>query len=107
MSTVSAEARAQCAARLRILHRPGRSPRRQTNTGDQDRCRDAQRADVPRPNYDICTGVLILNLNPNRIRALDGRDSRSVSSDIEVALNALAGFYDPVRLEQDPTWRAF
>jgi hypothetical protein len=51
--------------------------------------------------------VLILNLNPNRIRALGGRDSRSVSSDIEVALNALAGFYDPVRLEQDPTWRAF
>src|SRR5712692_5827645 len=43
------EARAQCAARPRILHRPGRSPRRQRNPGDQDRCRDAQRADVPRP----------------------------------------------------------
>jgi hypothetical protein len=39
MSTASAEARAQCAARLRILHRPGRSPRRQRNPGDQDRCR--------------------------------------------------------------------
>ena len=49
MSTASAEARAQCAARLRILHRPGRSPRRQRNPGDQDRCRVAQRADVPRP----------------------------------------------------------
>ena len=32
MSTASAEARAQCAARPRILHRPGRSPR---NPGDQ------------------------------------------------------------------------
>src|SRR3979411_2676011 len=31
MSTASAEARAQCAARRRILHRPGRSPRRQRN----------------------------------------------------------------------------
>ena len=30
------EARAQCAARPRILHRPGRSPRRQKNPGDQD-----------------------------------------------------------------------
>ena len=49
MSTASAEARAQCAARLRILHRPGRSPRTQRNPGDQDRCRAAQRADVPRP----------------------------------------------------------
>lgn len=44
-----AEARAQFAVRLRILHRPGRSPRRQRNPGDQDRCRAAQRADVPRP----------------------------------------------------------
>ncbi len=43
------EARAQCAARPRILHRPGRSPRRQRNPSDQDRCRSAQRADVPRP----------------------------------------------------------
>ena len=32
MSTASAEARAQCAARPRILNRPGRSPR---NPGDQ------------------------------------------------------------------------
>ena len=39
MSTASAEARAQCAVRLRISHRPGRSPRRQRNPGDQDRCR--------------------------------------------------------------------
>jgi hypothetical protein len=39
----------QCAARLRILHRPGRSPRRQRDPVDQDRCRAAQRADVPRP----------------------------------------------------------
>src|SRR5712671_3079904 len=30
---------AQCAARPRILHRPGRSPRRQMNPGNQDRCR--------------------------------------------------------------------
>ena len=49
MSTANAEARPQYAARLRILHRPGRSPRRQRNPGDQDRCRAAQRADVPRP----------------------------------------------------------
>src|SRR6202048_4830983 len=45
MSTASAEARAQCAARLRILHRPGRSPRTQRNPGDEDRCRFAQRVD--------------------------------------------------------------
>jgi hypothetical protein len=49
MSTANAEARAQCAARPRNLHRPGRSPRRQRNPGDQDRRRAAQRADVPRP----------------------------------------------------------
>src|ERR1700675_1050460 len=29
----------QCAARPRILHRPGRSPRRQMNPVNQDRCR--------------------------------------------------------------------
>jgi hypothetical protein len=34
-----ARKRAQCAARPRILHRPGRSPRRQMNPGNQDRCR--------------------------------------------------------------------
>src|ERR1700738_137288 len=33
MSSASAEARAQRAARLRILHSPGRSPRRQRNPG--------------------------------------------------------------------------
>jgi hypothetical protein len=37
MSTASAEARAQCAARLRILHSLDRSRRRQRNPGDQDR----------------------------------------------------------------------
>src|SRR5262245_21078495 len=49
MSTASAETRAQYVTRLRILYRPGRSPRTQRNPGDQDRCRAAQRADVPRP----------------------------------------------------------
>ena len=58
-------------------------------------------------NFDICVGVLIYNLNPSRVHALGGRDNRSVSNDIDVALNALAGFYDPVRLEKDPTWKAF
>jgi hypothetical protein len=58
-------------------------------------------------NYDICVGVLINNANASRIHALGGRDHRTVSHDIDVALNALAGFYDPVRLERDPTWRAF
>jgi len=45
----NAEARAQCAARLRILHSPSPSPQTQRNPGDQDRYRVAQRADVPRP----------------------------------------------------------
>ena len=49
MSTASAEARAQCATQLRILHRPGRSLRTQRNPGDQDGCRVAQRADVLLP----------------------------------------------------------
>ncbi len=58
-------------------------------------------------NFDICKGVLILNLSVSHVHALGGRAHRSVSNDIEVALNALAGFYDPVRLDRDPTWRAF
>jgi hypothetical protein len=36
MSTATAEARARCAARLRILQRLGHSPRTQRNPGDQD-----------------------------------------------------------------------
>lgn len=58
-------------------------------------------------NYDICTGVLIFNMNPTKAHAMGGRDHRSVNHDIEVALNALAAFYDPDRLARDPTWRAF
>lgn len=58
-------------------------------------------------NYDICVGVLVLNLNSTRIHSIGGRDHRTVSHDIDVALNALAGFYDPVRLQRDPTWKAF
>lgn len=58
-------------------------------------------------NYDICKAVLLRNANPSLIHQLGGRDHRSVSHDIEVALNALAGFYDPERLARDPTWRAF
>jgi hypothetical protein len=65
------------------------------------------RDQIGQRNFDICIGVLIHNLNPSKVHALGGRDNRSVSSDIEVALNALAGFYDPVRLEKDPTWKAF
>src|SRR5262245_9698835 len=37
MSSASAETRAQYVTRLRILYRPGRSPRTQRNPGDQDR----------------------------------------------------------------------
>src|SRR6476469_4035028 len=62
MSTASPEAHAQCAARLRILHRPGRSPRTQRNPGDQDRCRAAQRADVPRPTGSERTEPVKLQL---------------------------------------------
>lgn len=58
-------------------------------------------------SYDIITGVLIFNLNPTKIHKMGGRQHTSVSNDIEVALNALAGFYDPVRMAKDPTWRAF
>lgn len=63
--------------------------------------------EIGRRNWDICVGVLILNLNPTKIHALGGRDHRSVSHDIDVAMNALAAFYDPVRLNRDPTWKAF
>lgn len=63
--------------------------------------------EIGKRNYDICVGVLIKNTNPSQIHALGGRDHRSVSHDIDVALNALAGFYDPIRLERDPTWKAF
>lgn len=62
---------------------------------------------IGKRNYEICVGVLILNTNATQIHALGGRDHRTVSHDIDVALNALAGFYDPVRLERDPTWKAF
>jgi hypothetical protein len=65
------------------------------------------KAHIGERNYDICVGVLILNRSAGDIHSLGGRDHRSVSSDIDVALNALTGFYDPVRLSRDPTWRAF
>ncbi len=58
-------------------------------------------------NYDICIGVLIFNRSASDIHALGGRDHRTVNNDIDIALNALSGFYDPVRLARDPTWRAF
>lgn len=58
-------------------------------------------------NFDVATGVLIYGENPGSIHKRGGRQHTSVSSDIDVALNALAGFYDPVRMARDPTWRAF
>ena len=62
MSTASPEARAQCAGRLRILCRPGPSPQRQRNPDAEDRCRAAQRADVPRPTEsersEIATAIM-------------------------------------------------
>jgi hypothetical protein len=64
-------------------------------------------AQIGTRNYDICTGVLILNYTASQIHAMGGRQHRIVSNDIDVALNALAGFYDPIRLARDPTWRAF
>ena len=64
-------------------------------------------AQIGKRNYDICVGVVILNYSATQIHAMGGRQHRIVSNDIDVALNALVGFYDPVRLARDPTWRAF
>ncbi len=58
-------------------------------------------------NYDIVEGVLLHNINATKAHAAGARQHTIVQNDIDVAMNALSGFYDPARLERDPTWKAF
>lgn len=98
------------------LSSPGFDPRVDTSakaTAGHLRAAEAQKrllmveAHIGLRNFEICKGVLIFNITPTVAHRMGGRDHRSISNDIEVALNALTGFYDPVRLDRDPTWRAF
>jgi hypothetical protein len=103
MSTASAEARAQCAVQLRILHSLDRSRRRQRNPGDQDRSRAGQRADAPRPTESernensrddhVCSR--------NGSRASKGRIRRRTGSG-SAAIRYRRGFFDLRRLTAPP-----
>lgn len=63
--------------------------------------------ELGRRNWKIICGVLLLNWNASKAHAAGARQHVIVQSDIDVALNALAGFYDPGNLKRDPTWEAF
>jgi hypothetical protein len=57
-------------------------------------------------NYEICLAVLVFGQSATSIHRAGGRDHRSVSHDIDVALNALSNVYAPERQSRDPTWLA-
>jgi hypothetical protein len=65
------------------------------------------KAQIGERNYEIVFGVLILNINATKAHKAGARQHTIVQNDIDVAMNALSGFYDPARLERDPTWKAF
>jgi hypothetical protein len=72
----------------------------------QTRLRLAEK-ELGRRNWVIVRGVLLYNWNATKAHAAGARQHVIVQNDIDVALNALATFYDPVRMQRDPTWDAF